>query len=222
KLQWKTDAMTAWSGVGMRRALRLAPRRMPQFTTLLQGAEKQYVENQMFAWGALPWALPIWWDGQPLELGTNPGDMSVLADTVDRDFNAAGGIAILIQDARTYETLQYESFTDSVITLTTPVRATWPAGSRLYPTRVARLLNVPKLTRIHARLATVNPEFTIVEPCDWPPATGLPMYRGLPVLEDSQDVTETADGSYDRQAFVIDNETGSIDVTDTALVGYPV
>jgi hypothetical protein len=220
KLSWKTDIQRGWSGSEMRRALRIAPRRTVSFSTPLIKLEKQFVENQLFAWGALAWALPIWWDGQYLAVPANPGDPTVSCDTVDRDF-VAPGLAILLLNAETYEVLQVETLTTSALTLTHPVIGTWPTGSKLYPVRAARLLQTSRITREHGSLATVQPEFTIVEPCDWPSATGLPMYRGAPVLEDSPDVAETAEATYQRDTYMVDNDTGSIDVVDTAQIGFP-
>ena len=84
KLGWKTDKLRAWDGTEQRRALRIAPRRNVKIATWMSKQDKQFVENQLFAWGALIWALPIWWDGQRLSAPSNPGDMLVLADTVGR------------------------------------------------------------------------------------------------------------------------------------------
>jgi hypothetical protein len=90
QLGWKTDRLRAWDATEQRRALRIAPRRQVKFTTWMSKQDKQFIENQLFAWGALIWALPIWWDGQYLSVQSNPGDVLVLADTVGRDFVADG------------------------------------------------------------------------------------------------------------------------------------
>ena len=220
KLAWKTDRMIAWDGSQQRRALRIAPRTNVSFQTPMTKLEKQYIENQLFAWGALSWALPIWWDGQYLPDGIAPGDVVVPCDTVDRDF-VAGGLAILILNASTYEVLQITNFTTTQLNLTRIVVGTWPQGSKLYPVRAARLLASTRITRTHASYAALEPNFQIIEPRDWPPATGLPTYRGAPVLEDSPDTDETAEGSYEREQFIIDTDTGAIEVIDTAQIGFP-
>lgn len=221
KLAWKTDRLIAWTGTQQRRALRIAPRRTVDFSTPMTKLEKQYVENQLFAWGALTWALPIWWDGQYLAAGVGPGDLTVLCDTVDRDF-VAGGLAILLLNASTYEVLQVTDLTATQLNLTRVVVGTWPQGSKLYPVRAAKLLASTRITRTHASYAELAPSFQIVEPCDWPAATGLPTYRGAAVLEDSPDTDQTAEGAYERETFTIDTETGAITVIDTAGIGFPM
>jgi hypothetical protein len=219
-LGWKTDRLRAWDATEQRRALRIAPRRNVKFSTWMSRQDKQFVENQFFAWGALIWALPIWWDGQYLSVQSNPGDMLVLADTAGRDF-VTNGLAIILTDARTYEVIQLGTVTPTQLNLVRSIVGTWPTGSKLYPVRSARLMNAQRITRNNGSNADVEPEFLIVEACDWPAATGLPTYRGAPVLEDSPSVTDTSEGSYDRDTFTIDNQTGAIDVFDSAGIGFP-
>jgi hypothetical protein len=220
RLGWKTDKLRAWDATEQRRALRIAPRRNVKFATWMSATDKQFIENQFFAWGALIWALPIWWDGQHLSAQSNPGDMLVLADTVGRDF-VANGLAIILTDARTYEVIQLGTITTTQLNLVRSIVGTWKRGSKLYPIRSARLMNTQRITRNNGSNADVEPEFQIIEACDWPAATGLPAYRGAPVLEDSPSVTDTAEGAYDRQTFTIDNQTGAIDVFDSAEIGFP-
>jgi hypothetical protein len=220
KLGFLTDKLVAWDGSSQRRALRIVPRRNVSFSAPMTRSEKQYVENQLFAWGALIWALPIWWDGQYLMTAVAPGALSVPCNTDDRDF-VAGGLAILLLDALTYEVLQIESFTSGALTLSRVTVQDWPTGSKLYPVRSARLLSTTRISRDTGTYATLQPDFQIVEPCSWPAATGLPQYRGANVLEDSPDTDQTSEGAYDRDTFTIDTQTGDIAVIDTALIGFP-
>lgn len=220
-LQFKTDVMTAWSGVEQRRALRIAPRRQFEFTAPMAQQERRIVEAALFAWSSMIWALPIFSDGQRLTSALAPGALTVPCDTVNRDFRA-GGLAILITDAANYEVLQIASVTTSALALTNAVAGSWPKGSRLYPIRTARLASYPKIARVNGQYATVQPQFVTVEPCDWTPASGLPTYRGYPVLENSPDTGVGAEASYERQANLIDNDTGVVEMDDTAKIGFPM
>jgi hypothetical protein len=219
KLGFLTDVLIAWSGKEQRRRLRISPRRVFTFTTMMQTIEKRFVENQFFGWSAQIWALPIWPDGQRTPAPIAPGDTTVVADTAHRDF-VAGGLALVLTSAAAFEILQVESVAPNLLTLIAPAALATPAGSKLYPVRSARLLAYPRISRESQSLATLTVEFTIVEPCDWPLASGLPIYRGLPVLEDSPDKSAPAEGAYEREATITDNDN-SIDVDDTALLGFP-
>lgn len=219
-LQFKTDVMTAWSGAEQRRALRIAPRRRFEFSSPMANQERRIIEASLFAWSSMIWALPIFSDGQRLTSALSPGMLTVACDTVNRDFRA-GGLAILITDAANYEVLQITSVTNTSLALTNAVAGSWPVGSRLYPVRTARLASYPKITRRNGQFAEVQPSFVTVEPCDWTPASGLPTYRTYPVLENSPEA-DGADASYERQANLIDNDTGVVEIDDTADIGFPV
>lgn len=220
-LQFKTDVMTAWSGAEQRRALRIAPRRLFEFDAPMALQERRFIEAALFAWSAMIWALPIFSDGQRLTSAIAPGALTIPCDTVNRDFRA-GGLAILIQDAAHYEVVQISSLTGTALALSVAVAGSWPVGSRLYPVRTARLAAYPKITRENAQFATIKPQFVTVEPCDWPVATGLPQYRGYPVLENSPDDSAQMEASYTRLANVIDNDTGVVEMDDTADIGFPL
>lgn len=216
---FKTDVLPMWSAVEQRRALRIAPRRTFDFAVQMNGQERRFVEAQLFAWSARVWALPIWPDGQFLTTEATAGASTVACDTVDRDF-VANGLAILVASPLIYEVLNVATVTPTAITLSNPLQSAWVSGARLYPVRAARLVSYPKLTRANGVFAQAQPTFLIIDACDWPAATGLPMYRGAPVLE-----TRPAEGSlemtYGRQAVTIDGETGVIAVDDRAGIGLP-
>lgn len=220
-LQFKTDVMTAWSGAEQRRALRIAPRRQFEFSSPMAKQERRIIEASLFAWSSMIWALPIFSDGQRLTSALSPGMLTVACDTVNRDFRA-GGLAILITDAAHYEVLQITSVTNTALSLTNAVAGSWPVGSRLYPVRTARLASYPKIARRNGQFAEIDPQFVTVEPCDWTPASGLPTYRTYPVLENSPDASDGADASYERQTNLIDNDTGVVELDDTADIGFPV
>lgn len=220
KIGFLTDVMLAWTGVEQRRALRLAPRRAFIGATLAQTAEKRFIENALFANSAVQWVFPIFPDGQRLSAAITAGDSSITCDTVNRDF-VAGGLAIAINTALNFELFQVNVISSGSFTLSGTAVANWPIGTKFYPARLARLLSYPNIVRESAQLFTMTPEFTIDEPCDWPAASGLPMYRTFPVLEDSPDLSVPGAGMFGRIANITDPLTGAIDVDDTALLGFP-
>jgi hypothetical protein len=220
RLGFLTDALPAWTGYEQRRSLRIAPRRVFSFAMLAGSREKRFIENALFGWSALIWYLPIFPDGQRLAAPISIGDTAIACDTVNRDFSN-GGLAIAIQDALTAEAFLVASVSSSSLTLSAPAAAAWPAGTRIYPLRSARLLVYPKILHDSQDMWSMSADFTINEPCDWPAATGLATYRTLPVLEDSPDVSSAPAGDYSREANIIDSTTGAIDVDDTAQLGFP-
>lgn len=219
RLEFLTDIMKAWSGVEQRRALRLAPRRFFDFEVLLTGRERRFLEAQLFAWSSRVWALPIWPDGQRLAGAVSSAAVSISCDTVNRDF-VAGGMAILIGDAAAFEVVQILGVSSGAVSLTNPVQNNWPAQTRFYPVRAARLAAYPKLNRSSADVSTASPAFQVIDACDWSTAAGLPTYRSLPVLENSPD-EGALEMTYSRDATVIDNATGQITVDDPSDISMP-
>ena len=220
KLSFLTDILLAWSGREQRRALRISPRRVFSFSSFMLRQDKRFVENAINAWSAQVWALPIFPDGQYLSVPITAGALSVTCDTTERDF-VAGGLAIVLTNSATFEVLQVETVSSGALGLARATVNNWGMGSKLYPVRAARMLSNPRISRESQELATISPEFTTVEPSDWPAATGLPVYRGMPVLDDSPDISQPNAAGYERQANIIDNATGSIEVDDTAGIGFP-
>jgi hypothetical protein len=222
KLSFLTDLLMAETGTEQRRKLRSTPRRTFAFDFLVNGSERRYMESALYAWTSMVWALPIWPDGQRLGTGAAivTGATEILVDTTHRDYSA-GGLGILVQDGSHYEVVQVDTVTDSTLTLVHPVSGNWPAGSRIYPARTARLDKSPQLSRSGAEWQGGNVSFLIIEPCTWSTVTGLPQYRGIDVLEILPD-TDGAVDDYEREFQTIDGDTGIMTTDDTAGLGFPI
>lgn len=221
RLAWKTDVLVAWSGAEQRRALRLSPRRIFSFTALISAQDKRATEAALFAWSAMVWALPIWPDGEILTAALAPGATTVPADTVNRDY-VDGGLAILINNAASYEVLQIDSVASNALALSQAVIGNWSAGaSRLFPVRTARLQGFPQITRYNADFVSIQAQFVTVEACDWASAFLGATYRSLPVLE-NRPSEGSLGATYTRQMAIIDPETGVFAVDDTAQKGFPL
>jgi hypothetical protein len=219
-LGFMTDVLRAWSGKEMRRSTRIAPRRNFKFNVLAIYLERRVIETLLFAWSSQAWALPIWPDGQHLTSGVTAGVTSITCNTANRDF-VNGGLALLITGAEAFEVIQVGTVNSGSLSLSAPVQNTWGSDVVLFPVRQARILSFPTVSRDNGDVATIDVDFQIVEPCDWTPASGLPQYRGVSVLEDSPDDSSAPDSGFQRQANIIDNQTGALEVDDTAEIGFP-
>ncbi|ULU26588.1 hypothetical protein [Dyella terrae] len=218
---WLTDILTPLSGVEQRRQLRIAPRRTFDFDAMLTAQQRRYMEAALFDWSSRVWALPIWPDGSPLNSDVLQGSLSIASDTTNRDY-VAGGLAMIIADAVTYEILEIDSVTAAGLALTHPTANAWPRGSaRIYPVRTVRLASFPTLKRHTSNYSTVSPSFITVEPCDWAPNAGASAYRSFPVMERRPNTVEEPTTIFNRMIVVTDPGTGVADVDDTAGVGLP-
>lgn len=215
-LAWMTEITESENGSEQATALRLAPRRSLSFGIGSVGRERQAMETAVAGWGGRVWSLPIWTDAQQLQTGISAGGTVVAAKTIGRDFYA-GGLAMFTGDtARDYEVVEVLEISQSQIILKRPTVRAWPAGSMLYPARTARLSGGASFTRFTGAAHTGRVEFDLTGPCDWPELTGLPMYRGLPVLEERPEWSREPTLAITRKQTTRDNGYGKEEFTDWA------
>lgn len=222
RLAWLTDVMTSPTGDEQRRALRIAPRRAFEAKLIAEGRERSLLDMALFGWGGRLFALPIWPDQQWLPTDVALGATSIACDPTDRDFKI-GGLALLRgATAFDYEAVEVKAIAPTALTLARPTQRAWPAGTRLFPTRSAQLLQQPTPKRVTDRLATAEVEFTIMEACDWPSVMPATLYRGLPVLETRPEESEDLTAGYQRLQLLLDNQAGIPVLTDTAERAFAV
>lgn len=218
-LAWLTDYMSARNGARQKRRLRLAPRRSFEFTVASDSDQRRLIDALRFDQGARPWLLPIWPDGQLLTAQLGLAANTVACRTLGRDF-VAGGQALLWRSINHWEVLSIQAVGLSSLTLAEPTQAIWPAGTRLYPLRSARLQSdVPKESRWNDDTSAVSVRMDIDEPCDMSPLAPAATYRGLPVLEWRSDEGSDPTNTYDRTIQTVDGKTGAIAYFD--LPGMP-
>ncbi|VFR54788.1 Phage protein [plant metagenome] len=214
-LAWLTDVLTSPAGVEQARALRRHPRRTFGVEFVVQGSDRTRLDLALHRDGGQPWLLPIWPDVDVLPAALPAGAASVSLTTANLDYQAGGRALLLGDTAADYELLDVATVEADRLVLGASVARTWPAGTRIYPVRLARLveLDLPRLTDQHSRASAT---FQAVEPCDWPVWTPDAVYLGHPVLADRPDESEDLTHSMTRLMLVLDNDVGLPQWTDTA------
>lgn len=216
---WLTDILRADDGSEQRIALRLTPRRSWEFSLLATGAARQWLETALFDWGARVWALPVWTDIARLPTAVALGDTSLPVSTLNRDYTV-GGLALLWSSAVRYEIAEVGSL-GATIGLSKGLRVAWPAGTRVYPMRTARLIAQVEGTSPTADVLAASAQFRIDESVDWPAVVPSTTYRTLPVLEIEPLYTSPRAQHIERLLRTLDNQISQVDVTDPAGIGYP-
>ncbi|MCL2886539.1 MAG: hypothetical protein FWF20_07115 [Betaproteobacteria bacterium] len=225
RLEWLTDVLVSRSGAEQRRALRIAPRRSFEARFVVEAGSFQNLGLMLAAWGANDWALPIWPDGQLLAANLAAEATAIPCATAYRDFQR-GGMALLIPGdidsagPLTAEAVEVEAVSANQITLVRPTQNHWPAGSRLYPARAARLAETPTLARKTDRTATFSARFEVLDACDWPETSPADSYRGRPAFFERPNEVEDLSDSVARILSELDNQFGKRSRTDVAGVGF--
>ena len=219
-LSWLTNILANNRGAEQRRSLRAAPRKGWQASFITEGAERALFDLSMAGWGRRVWALPVWVDVLQLDTALPAGSSAIACDTTGRDFRV-GGLALLRgETAFDTEAVEILDMTAAGLTLKRVTQSTWPAGTRLYPLRSARLTEMPQTTRRTDALLQADCSFELTEPADWPAALPTTLYRGRPVFAQRPDESTDLSHSYERLTLLLDNTTGNAAVTDTAGKGF--
>lgn len=213
RLEFLTDVIRARNGRVQKRRLRRAPRRRFEFNVLADERARRVADALLMNGGGGYWTLPIWPDVQILDAAVPALATSISCETAGRDF-VADGAALLWRDINQWALVGVESVEPGGLTLSSSPVAEWPAGTRLYPVRQARLVEPPEQTAFSDDIGQWAVSMVITEPCDWTPALPATTYRGYPVLELRPDESEDLVSRFDRDLEEIDAQTGAVTVVD--------
>ena len=139
RLTWLTNVLTHRDNSEQRRQPRTYPRRQMEYAVLPETIiERQRLDN--FIWSKQKGAmlLPIWTDASVLTVQADSGQPDVTVSTAFYDYDE-GEYLILWRDFETYEAVQIDSLTSSVVMLAENLAATWPVGTIVAPARLARM-----------------------------------------------------------------------------------
>lgn len=222
RLQFLTRVLASETAAEQRAGLRLAPRRQFDAPVYLVGRERQMFDLSIYARGAQQWLLPIWHEIQLLVADLPAASSSIPCDTEHLEFTAGGRALLRGEHAWEFEEVTIDSVEPEGLVLDGITAAAWPAGTRLYPLRRARLVEQPQVTRITDIAASAAVSFLIDEPCDWTAVMPATLYRSFPVLERRPDESENLTSRYERLLQVLDVGTALPVTTDTADRPLPI
>lgn len=213
-LEWLTDILESENATEQAISMRIGPRRSLGFSFGAELQERQAMESAVAGWSGRVWSVPMWMDGVDVPVSLPAGSQVVPVPTIGRDFEA-GGLAMLMGEGwRDYEVVEVDSLTSAQVILRRPTARSWPSGSVLYPARTARMDAGVTFNRFTGQAHTGSVQFNMLGPNDWPELQDMPLYRGLPVLEDIPEWSQEPQILHERKLAVVDVRTGRPEVTD--------
>jgi hypothetical protein len=207
RMEWKTDILQSYDGTEQTRSLRLGPRKTYEFEAFFSDKARRYAESILWGWGARTWALPVWPDGLDLPNQATAGDTEILLSTPTRDYSA-DGLAIILADTFAYEVVEILAVLSDRLQLKRDLTSTWPAGTRIYPARQARLTPQVRLPRWDGSSSGSRVSFDLVETVDCDADAGATTYRTYPVLTNRPEWGGGFDIELQRKLASLDNLTG--------------
>lgn len=214
-MSFLTDVITSTDGKEQRISLRKEPREGIIVTYRLESADRQRMQAVLLDWQASNFGVPLWHQYVRLSatsaIGANQWQVTN-ADSVDF---RVGGLALLYTDAFTLEIATISAATDTLITVDTNNTYEHPAGTRVIPVRVSRLVKFPRGLRRYVDMEDfiVSYEFTDNNtgvPAASSTAWNSNTHDGRILLDDCNIMRGTLPESYDRDITVIDGGTGIV------------
>lgn len=224
RLQWFTNVLQAGRGEEQRRALRLDPRQLVEFTVTTSGQQRRIMENQFTARGSAgisSWVIPLWFDGHSLTSTLSSGASSIPLSPAQRGYEIGDYVLLTNGDPDHFE-LGYVSALGASIGLYAPTTETWPAGTMVYPARLARLETASPLERFTGRDATIRTIWRMENPKTWAAAESLPSYSGATVFEQRPNWVQDPTLALDTKLAVLDSGTGRVSSFDEAGIPLPL
>lgn len=216
RLSWQTDLMESETGVEQRRAVRVHPRRSIEASFLRQGAQRSRMDVFFAGVGQYELLVPLWHEQVKMTQGITIGATGVAfgsASTQYREFRTGDLVFVNAGDPDDYELLMVAEVEPARFGWATlPTRA-WPPGTRVFPCRVARIIDPPQLANRSDRVGIAQVRFELTMPDVWAPSWGD--YIGdVPMFQFRPDRKQDIQLDYTRKSFLLDNSAGVIQVTD--------
>lgn len=218
RLEWMTNVIQSYNGAEQRQQMRKTPRRTFEYAFSISDQNRQQAENLLFGWQARNFALPVWMDGDVLDAVLPAASLTINVETADRDYHG-NGIAILFTSPTEYEVVNVQTVAPGSLTLVRETISEWPAGTKVYPVRLARLPESVGLRRFTGGDAYGRAIWQCTDLSEYDAAVES-TYQGYPVLEQPPNWTEDVEQGYLRKMAILDARTGGRYYDDEA--GLPV
>jgi hypothetical protein len=222
RLEWNTNIIPAYDKSEQRRQIREFPRWEWEFTFDVKDQSRRLFENLLYGWGARIWALPIWTDAALLTEDLLAGATLIeLEQTAGRDYHV-GGIGLILSKDGSFESFEISVVNATSIELQSGLASSWPAGSKVFPARTARLIDPRASGHEHRNYARGSARFRSTEEIERAALEETTTYRGAPVMTVEANWREALEIDYTRAIDIFDPGYGRDSQTDEARLALPV
>jgi hypothetical protein len=206
-----------------RRAIRLTPRQILEYTYEVDGLDRQILEALIFDGQGRVFGLPVWFEPSFLTTAASPTDTTLLLDqTTYGDFRV-GGLLAIWEGTRDYEILQIDAITPTSVDLASEVMSAHPAGTRVFPVRIANMSAEVRGSRHRKTLQTVKVVFTIRDSDSILGSTAaFPTFNSKVLLTEPNEVQGTLNESFERTLIPVDSDAGRFEVFSIADISRRV
>lgn len=219
RYEWLTDIITSWDGSEQRIKLRATPRREIEAHLQVFGLDfVRKLQSTLFGWQSRSYLIPYWPDYYVLSAEL-PAGSTVIPNipTADAEF-ITGGVALLFNTINHNESVQLLEVQPNQLILDLPTQQTWPAGTRIYSAKFARIASQQTITRPTRHMLDMQAKFIVTDNSGLTETEGATLYKGYPVLLDIPNEVEALSEDLLRPLLEFDTETVNPVVDDP--IGY--
>lgn len=216
RLSWLTDVMSSEIGVEQRRSVRRWPRRSFEVAFMRTHSQRARLDNFLVGMGREQFMVPLW--HEQFALGTPTGDGTTVqfpAGTLKyREFQVNDLVLLSAGDPNTFAVLTVMTVnltTDRITVRADRAIGEWPLHSRITPLRTARIMDQVTMDNPADRVGLAQLRFELSDAdsrfvASW--GYCAPLFRYKPTRKEAIKFT------YDRTAYVVDFQSGVVDVYD--------
>ena len=212
-LSFLTKVHPAIDGDEQRISLRDVPRQSFAFDLILDGRDRQYLQNQLLDWQDKTFGVPLWHERFLLTAGTSIGAQTfTVASTANADFRQ-GGFFVVLKNDRTFDVLDLDVKTGTTFHSPTAAQFAYAIGDLVMPLRLGKLSARPVGRRPPYGIQRFQFQFECSDDDAGAPAgstAGWPTFNGKVLLGDDNIMVGGGEvgESYDREIFILDGQIG--------------
>lgn len=137
-LEFSTNILTSSTGLEQRVSIRKHPRQLIELAYKIEeDSDRRKLQALLFNWQARTFGLPIWFEARKPTADITSGDTVVNVSTAYGDFRE-GSLAIVWQDADTYDSVEIDTVAANSLTFTSALSNSYTAARTLVmPLRTA-------------------------------------------------------------------------------------
>jgi hypothetical protein len=215
-IDFLTDVIEHVDGSEQRIASRKHPRQVFSFKMAVEENERRYIENLLYDWQSRVFGLPIWTEPAFMIADATAGAYSVqVDDTTLSDFREEG-LAIIFTDRYTFDALEIQTLAANVITFTSPLMNSYPAGTQVLPLRTAIAAQRIRGTRGLIDDENLNIEFRVLDNnvgSSFADASAFSSLNSKILLDGPNAVQGRMSETLQRRMIDFDNQTGKRSAT---------
>lgn len=156
-LNYVTDVMKAWDGTEQRVGVRAYPRQVLSGKIVAENdQEARSLRAQMFFGVVSPVVVPLWHETFSLYADAGLGTFTLSGDFAIADWAVDDFLYLETTDGDTFELVKLDTISDTTLTVTNALKASYPAGSKVYPTMTGTMRDNSSFSRYPVNASVVN------------------------------------------------------------------